>query len=50
MLICMVISDHLARDKGKANIPNMCPKCHKPYFQVGNYKPEDICQCSKKIS
>jgi uncharacterized protein (DUF983 family) len=43
----MVISDHLAREKAKANMAGACPKCHKPYFQVGNFKPEDICQCNK---
>ena len=44
----MVYSDYLAKNKAKANIPNICSKCHKPYFQVGNFKPEDICQCNKK--
>jgi hypothetical protein len=43
----MVYSDHKAVKKARANIPNFCPKCHKPYTQAGNYKPEDVCQCNK---
>ncbi len=43
----MVISDHLARRKAHANMVSFCPKCGKPYFQAGNYKPEDVCQCKK---
>jgi predicted HNH restriction endonuclease len=37
-----------ARRKAKTNINTVCPNCHKPYFQVGNFKPEDVCQCNKK--
>jgi len=48
LILNMVISDHLARRKAHANMVSFCPKCHKSYFQAGNYKPEDVCQCKKK--
>jgi hypothetical protein len=44
----MAFSDHLAIKKARSNMANFCPECHKPYFQAGNYKPEDVCQCKKK--
>jgi hypothetical protein len=37
-----------ARRKGRANIAGVCPECHKPYSQVGNYNPDSICQCKRK--
>lgn len=29
------------------NMTDFCPTCRKVYWQVGNFKPEDICQCDK---
>jgi len=39
-----------AKRKAHANMCGICPLCHKPYFQAGNYKPDDICQCDKILN
>jgi len=41
----MANSDIRGRRYGKNNIPKVCPNCFRPYFQVGKYKSDSICEC-----